>query len=787
MKKKILAALTALVMTFTAAAPVFAAPTEPALALGNVFGASILQSDRTFTYDFTVKNTGGAIDANSLEIVYNENVDAVTLTNPASYTGKTTGTAYKMYFNTASSIEAGSYKLSFTLNYKLGGADLSKDVEVPLTVGASASDPTSYNKIVAENLSAASEKVLAGASASVAADVINAGTAVSDLVVTVTTSGGTVLARKYIGKLDADALQNVALDFTAPATSGINTLYYTINYKGSNGVSYNNKTAFTLNVAASTPLTLQNLVCPAKVIVATDNQITFNLINTGNEDYLDVQAGLYLNGSLLATNYIGSAAAHASTAGTLTFHLNNVKKYELVFKLTYTNSAGTALEISRAISITGTSETVAAQTGGLKIQSIDAPVYAQKDAKTDISFSVTNPTSAAVTGAEAYIYDADGNAVDSIYISSLEANSSTPLTMSITPTAVGKSSYKLCVYYLDGSNSKQTISQNFSTTVKTEVGTGDAAEKPASLKVASVDAPAVIYTNVKTAIPFAVVNAGKGTAYNVEVYVVDENGTEIARDYIGSISSSTKQEGSIKLKFTEAASHTLKLCFSYENFDETAGSASKEFDGRVADYRISITDFNDIGFAVEGEPTTLTFSVSNMGAMDLLNTNATLSDENGNLLATSFVGTIGANTKSENLKFKKVSLPAGSYNIIITLDYENSDGEAFSAVSAPVFANVMTYDEAYGGGGGVIIDDPSFSTDDPNVSYDEYGNPIEPSTGVPFWGWILISVGAAAVIAVVVIIVVKHKKKASDENDDMEYFYRSAPETKPSEQEQDKK
>ena len=115
-------------------------------------------------------------------------------------------------------------------------------------------------------------------------------------------------------------------------------------------------------------------------------------------------------------------------------------------------------------------------------------------------------------------------------------------------------------------------------------------------------------------------------------------------------------------------------------------------------------------------------------------------------------------------------------SLTITVTYENEDADVFTVESVEnVTVTTMDNSDNYYPDDGNIVSPDDGMDGDMNggeiVGYDENGNPIYASSGLPVWAIVLIAVGGAAVVAIVVIVIVKKKKKAKLDDDDMDYFY----------------
>lgn len=458
-------------------------------------------------------------------------------------------------------------------------------------------------------------------------------------------------------------------------------------------------------------------------------------------------------GKQLARKYIGGVEENSSVknAEIKIPGLNAEGTQTITVYLDYVNSKKRASSTNKSAGITV--KAVVESNGKLKIQNVTPPIKAGIDSYSKVFFTVTNPTADAVKGAEAFLYDDNDNVVSSLYVNLVEANSSMPLELEFPVTGKpGSRVYRLTVT----DNRELTITSSFSFSAVSEEEL-DEQEKPANLKIQAVNAPSKIYAGVKTAVPFTLVNAGKGSAYNVEIYVNDANGVEIARKYIGLIPASGTYEGEFKLKFDENDVYNLTFYAVCESASGAIQRVSEAFEQRVVAYRASIEDVTGYEWIYNGMGT-IEFAVLNAGTDIMYNVNAELADTNGNVFGKTYVGTIAAGEKKERVRFRNVfidSMGGDTMPLVINVTYENADMQEFP------LSYSMTgtfYNDNMGG----MVTEPYYG--DPVIMEGE-----EPKKGLPL---IFIIAGGAVVLAgvVVVIVVVTKKKKKRSDDDDIDYF-----------------
>jgi len=406
--------------------------------------------------------------------------------------------------------------------------------------------------------------------------------------------------------------------------------------------------------------------------------------------------------------------------------------------------------------------------GTLKIQNVIPPIKAPVGDYSEVKFSVTNPSENDVKGAEAFLYDASGKQLDSasVYLSEIKANSSEPCTMTIPVTgSEGVRNYTLSVVYKGADGQVKTVTAKFTVEAvapkEDDPDKPEEAEKPANIKIQTVDAPNQIYSGAKTAIPYTLVNAGKGTAYNVEVYIINNtDGTEIARQYVGMIRSyESTAEAKIPVKFSEIGTYDLTFYAVCESADGGVIRVKEDFEQKVSHYRASIENVAGQEM-IWNNTATIEFTVINAGSETMLNVNAYLTDAEGNEFSKIYIGNIEAGEKRERNRFRDVyidSQGADSMEICINLTYENADGQEFPVTytTSATFFNDM-------GGGDMWVD---------KGGEDFGGMPVEetPKKGIPI---IFIIIGGVVVLAgiITVIVIVSKKKRKKSDDDDIDYF-----------------
>ncbi|MCL2693660.1 MAG: hypothetical protein FWE60_00980, partial [Oscillospiraceae bacterium] len=400
--------------------------------------------------------------------------------------------------------------------------------------------------------------------------------------------------------------------------------------------------------------------------------------------------------------------------------------------------------------------------GQLRIQNITPPVEELILTPSFVEFWLTNPTRTPILGAEAFLYNDRGTQLSSIYISGVGENSSDRFELPfITGRTAGVYSYTLEIKYRDADGKPNEITRTFSVNVVTEKTDVEEGERPARIIIQRINNPAIMYLGVNTRVPYTIVNAGKGGAYNVEVYVVDAEGNELAREYVGNIPPAGSSVEEVEIKFDIESEHELTMYAIYENFNESRNQVTRSFTQRVIAYRASVTDVAGFEWLEVGMQTNIEFSILNNGSEVLRNTTAVLSDSEGNRYGELFIGTIEPGTIKERLRFRNIMFwEAGGLDLMITVTYENESMQTFSFETN--FSTMVSEPWT-----------PDFG-DDWGDSWpeDDWGMEVDGEGGEAWWVlWLIL--GGLAVAGVVVLVVFVKKGARKRENDEMENFIKA--------------
>lgn len=607
-----------------------------------------------------------------------------------------------------------------------------------------------------------SKNVLVGDTLSVTADLVNLGTAdAQDVVVTLQDASGAIYASQSISNLQAKETIKLSLDATGFHSAKKYSLFFKVKYLDSASVTQTNQSStFTVNAinenTSSLLLRVQKIDIPTQIHLNSPTTLSLFLTNSSKNDFTNVEAFLYdSKGNEVDSKYIGTISSNTSNGYDFTFTPTKSGSQSYSFKVIYKDASLNQKTLTYNIKLTvltdGTDGDASA--GYLKIQKIYVPSSAIKDSETTVDVYITNPTAVSIKGAEAFLYNSKGELLDSMYISSIEANTSQPYSFNyIFPTA-GSHSLIAKVVYKNSSNKTITISKSITVNIKSESGS----DEPAELKIQKINNPNIFYANTLTEVSYVLVNAGKGDAYNVEIYVVDAFGNELAREYVGHISSSSKQELTFQLKLTDIGDGEADFYVYYQNGDDTSNEISRRFTYRVMQYRANIMDVYGYEYMEVGFPATIEFAVLNSGNETMYNCNAYLLDADGNEYGNLYIGTIEPGKKMERQKFKNVSMfMEGSVPLTILVQYENRDMQVFDLTTEIIAQVFMPY-----------YPEPEF----PGGEFPDFPEEEPEAQGFPWWGIVLIVCGVLAAGAVVTVIVVRKKKKIKDDDDDMEYYY----------------
>lgn len=791
MKRKFIALTTAFLMIFSLILPVSAAPTPVSnpqvYATLSTTTVSADSGSASITYYIYTSGAAEGETISDISVNISNTGELNILSGASTVENATVGYPYTIIVDIPSGLKSSTQYFTFEFTFKCGGVDKSTKKYVPLYI-SSTGDNADTGSVSIQNLVVPSIDIIAGTKGTITADIVNSSPigGTDAKAVLRDTETNKVLAEKFVGAISPDSAASVEIPFTIKET-GSYKAQLAIVYK-ENGTEKTVSSDFTLNIVGSTPLKISGLAYEKTAHTDELQTLTFELINTGDESFLDAQAYIYNGEKQISSAYIGTSNAHEKTDGTITYTLSKAASEKLTLKVQYTNTAGKKLVASKDFDVKVIAASENNDAGSLKIQSITAPASIPVDELTQIPFAVTNPTKTAITGAEITLYDMAGNTVDSLFISQMDPCTSVSYNFNVLASGAGTETYTAKLVYENNDKEKHTDSKSFTLKITTREEAEEEAEKPSDMRIAKVKNPSQIYTGSNTEIPYTIINSGKGSAYNVEVYLTDSQGNELAREYIGNITASTKYEDNVKIKINEEGEQELTFNVYSENADGTSNTISKAFSQKIVAYRASILDVTGLEYIFEGSQSNVSFSVQNSGTLNMLNAEATLTDSNGQSYGSAFIGTIEANSRKEKIKFKNVMFNDTSLSeLTITVTYENEDADVFSfSNSTAVTVNAMDNGGDYYPGGDVIIDDGK-NTDVPTdengeiIGYDDLGNPIYAESGLPVWAIVLIAVGGVAVVAVVVIIIVKKKKKAKSDDDDMDYYYAQEKNTENSE------
>ncbi|MCL2637026.1 MAG: hypothetical protein FWD48_01520 [Oscillospiraceae bacterium] len=568
--------------------------------------------------------------------------------------------------------------------------------------------------------------------------------------------GSTQLAREYLNVVNAtDKGFPFSLDVTALNTADNTPLVVTLTYVNSSGTSQTVSKNIPVSAFGSSaaPPTLENLIVIQNEVFAED---AFDLnvdIFPGGDKITGAVLTVNHGANQLVRKFIGALDAGFSLAEAVKISgIDTVGNQVLTVTLEYRDSAGINHVISKNVTVNV--QPTRADSGLLNLQNLSAPFRGELDSRENMSFSLTNPTSSAISGIEAFLYDDGGKEITSIYISEIKSNSSETFTLSFPVTGrTGSRSYSLNITYRDAANTKRSINSSFSINVTA----GEDNERAAGIRIQSINTPAQTNTGVRTNIPFTLVNAGRGTAYNVEVYVLDEQGVELAREFVGNIpAGGSSFDTSFRLRFDDPDIYNLTFYAVSESADETLSQVSRAFELRVVNYRITFADVGGHEW-IWNNMTTIEFALINGGNEEMLNVNAELTDAKGNVFGQAYIGSVLPGEKKERVRFRDVFIwddGMGFMELFIKLTYENKEMQEF-----PVYHSLNA---TFSSDGGWV--DPPWS--------DNWGDDweFEEESDTVWLVILIVSISVLLVGGIITFVVIRAKKKTRDEDDDIDYF-----------------
>lgn len=98
------------------------------------------------------------------------------------------------------------------------------------------------------------------------------------------------------------------------------------------------------------------------------------------------------------------------------------------------------------------------------------------------------------------------------------------------------------------------------------------------VRIQKVELPDMLYPGTEEEISYSVINAGFSTLYNCEIKVVDEEGTEHAYAYVGSLEpSKAASQPYLPIMFDVSGEKNLKFVLTYENEKLQVGEVTRDF------------------------------------------------------------------------------------------------------------------------------------------------------------------------------------------------------------------
>jgi flagellar basal body-associated protein FliL len=573
--------------------------------------------------------------------------------------------------------------------------------------------------------------------------------------------GNAQLARRFWNVLENDTPIN--LDIPGFSSADDTPLVVTLNYRDAHGARHTVNRSIAVN-ALGPPVTqpvLENLIVVSNEVISGS---TFDInvdIFPGSE--MNTGAVLTVNHGTnqLVRNFIGTMDAGVFLPdNTLRIPaINATGNQVLNVVLEYRDTGGVTRTASRNLTVNILPPR--AENGTFRIQSLAAPIQAELNSNSSVSFDLTNSTAAAITGIEAFLYDSNGTQLSSIFISEMAANFSSTFGLNFSVTGrAGVRSYRLSIRYKDSANREQTLNRDFSITV-VDNEFGESTERPSNLRIQSINVPPQLFTGVSREIEFSLVNAGRGGAYNVEVFVIDENGIEIAREWVGNVSAGMNSfVTAISLRFNIPDTYNLTFYATAENADETFMQVSRGFEVEVIDYPLFISENKIHGHTwISNNMAHIEFTVTNDGSRNVVGARAVLMDSEGNVFGEVNVGAIAPHDEKDRNRLRDIyvfdSTGAGTADMSIVITYKIDEID-FSYTFD--FETVFHMD---------WNDDPW----NPDRWPEEDWGWEDPEEGGGLLFAIVVTICAALVAGVIILIVViSKKKKERTDDDDIDYF-----------------
>ena len=282
--------------------------------------------------------------------------------------------------------------------------------------------------------------------------------------------------------------------------------------------------------------------------------------------------------------------------------------------------------------------------------------------------------------------------------------------------------------------------------------------KSAKLVVASSSFGGSLKGGSDFTVNFKIKNVSKdGGAKKVSVSITSNNPkitviSSVNTKYIGSIGKNSVSGGqSFKMsaaKDIEPGPVTFTLHITYENEDGTGGSESIDLSTKIKQVDKVQINRAEMYEAYMGRETEVDYSVINNGLTTLNNAEAQLLDENGDILATAYIGNILPATEYANADLLVTFDETGPKTVTFALVYETDEGNK-KMVKKDIEIEVIEYIPP---------------------SYDPYPPIEEPTNGGINWFLVLIGAGVVGAGGYFGFKAYKKKKANAESVDEDEDF-----------------
>ncbi len=730
---------------------------EPYLILdGFSYGAGSVKAGEEFTLNFSVRNIGGG-DAYRTKITITDNTSdndpIVTASRTLRYDNSTN---YSVNIKVPVNIDVDTYKLSLTAEYQYYPDDAEEAVSGSANLSSIPISVERVERITLEEIETPAVLRM-GEPVEIRFSAVNSGyTEARNAQVYITDNKGNEMDRVYLGTLSASTVTGDKPLKVTFDRSGSQTLTLTLEYQNAELETVKVTQRLKVKVSDSFAVSIEKINYSVPFVQNQTGDISFNLVSMSAEEFLNAQIFvLDADGNEIANSYLGAISPRAEKEElVISPKFSKTGEQTITLGVRYETADNTVHTVTQELDIQ-VSGSAGTASGDVKIQNISPQIGAEKGQEATITVDVVNGRLSGLSSVEVTLYDSNGAALYSNFVGKIEGQTSTSVTLKNVFTSNGVKNLKIGVKYKDSENNVEEVTRSFTMNI------GENAGESANLKLQNFVVPNIVFTGVKTEIPFTIINAGLGKAYNVEAYIVDADGKEYARSFVGNLgnteSGQNSSEQKLEIKTTEDGVKDMTLVLYVEDENYVSSTIERNFSVESVPYRISIKDVEEPGYVEVGYDAQFEFSVLNAGTEELYNATAKLVDDQGNQYAELYIGTISPGTEVTKKRLKPVFQEAGTKQLQIVLSYENAEMNTFTLSYNCTAIDVQ---EPYV----PEIVDPVPEID-PGME--------EQNTGLPVWAWGLIIGGAVVIVVgiIITVVVVKKKKKQKDDGDDMDFFF----------------